>query len=195
MAGQTWLHYYLYGLERVGRFTARRFIGDADWYLEGAKMFISTQDNLTGAFRGGRIEDPVVATSFALLFLAKGRRPVIVAKSRHAPDSDWNRHGHDIAHLVEHVESRWKKDYPAGLSWHIVETQTATLEDLLPEAARLSYGLLQASTCHLYLLEPGSEDLLGVLVDDLARLECPADRHRLSFNGDPLALLIQNRVC
>ncbi len=44
-------------------------------------------------------------------------------------------------------------------------------------------------------LEPGSEDLLGVLVDDLARLECPADRHRLSFNGDPLALLIQNRVC
>jgi Domain of unknown function (DUF4159) len=131
MAGQTWLHYYLYGLERVGRFTARRFIGDADWYLEGAKMFISTQDNLTGAFRGGRIEDPVVATSFALLFLAKGRRPVIVAKSRHAPDSDWNRHGHDIAHLVEHVESRWKKDYPAGLSWHIVETQTATLEDLL----------------------------------------------------------------
>jgi hypothetical protein len=131
MAGQTWHHYYLYGLERVGRFTARRFIGDADWYLEGAKMFVSTQDNLSGAFRGGRIEDPVVATSFALLFLAKGRRPVIVAKSRHAPESDWNRHGHDLAHLVEHVEARWKKDYPAGLSWHVVETQTATLEDLL----------------------------------------------------------------
>ena len=34
--GQTWLYYYLYGLERVGRFTARRFIGDSDWYLEGA---------------------------------------------------------------------------------------------------------------------------------------------------------------
>ena len=56
---------------------------------------------------------------------------MIIAKSRHAPESDWNRHGHDIAHLVEHVESRWKKDYPAGLSWHVVETRTATLEDLL----------------------------------------------------------------
>ena len=131
MAGQTWLHYYLYGLERVGRFTARRFIGDADWYLEGAKMFVSTQDNLTGAFRGGRIEDPVVATSFALLFLAKGRRPVIVSKSRHAPEPDWNRHGHDIAHLVEHVEARWKKDYPAGLSWHVLDTPSASLEDML----------------------------------------------------------------
>ncbi len=131
MAGQTWHHYYLYGLERVGRFTARRFIGDADWYLEGAKLLVSTQDNLSGAFRGGRIEDPVVATSFALLFLAKGRRPVIVAKSRHDPAADWNRHGHDIAHLVEHVEARWKKDYPAGLSWHVLETPSASLEDML----------------------------------------------------------------
>ena len=129
--GQTWHYYYLYGLERVGRFTARRYIGQADWYLEGAKMFVNTQDAFSGAFRGGRIEDPVVATSFALLFLAKGRRPVIVAKSRHNPESDWNRHGHDIAHLVEHVESRWRKDYPAGLSWHVLDTPQATTEDFL----------------------------------------------------------------
>ncbi|NDC62444.1 MAG: DUF4159 domain-containing protein [Planctomycetia bacterium] len=129
--GQTWHYYYLYGLERVGRFTARRFIGESDWYLEGAKMFVNAQDALSGAFRGGRIEDPVVATSFALLFLAKGRRPVIVAKSRHDPAADWNRHGHDLAHLVEHVESRWRKDYPAGLSWHVVDTPSASLDDLL----------------------------------------------------------------
>ena len=128
--GQTWHYYYLYGLERVGRFTARRFIGSADWYREGARMFVSTQDGFSGAFRGGRIEDPVVATSFALLFLAKGRRPVIVAKSRHDPGNDWNRHGHDIAHLVEHVEARWRKDYPAGLSWHVLDTPTAGIDDL-----------------------------------------------------------------
>ena len=127
--GQTWHYYYLYGLERVGRFTARRFIGEADWYLEGARVLVASQDQLSGAFRGGRIEDPVVATSFALLFLAKGRRPVLVAKSRHDPGTDWNRHGHDIAHLVEHVETLWKKDYPAGLSWHVVDTPSATLDD------------------------------------------------------------------
>jgi hypothetical protein len=129
--GETWLYYYLYGLERVGRFTARRFLGDHDWYREGAAMFLGVQDPLSGSFKGGRIEDPTVATSFALLFLAKGRRPVIVAKSRHEPGSDWNRHGHDIAHLVGHVEKRWQKEYPAGLSWHVVDAPAATVEDLL----------------------------------------------------------------
>jgi hypothetical protein len=129
--GQTWLFYYLYGLERVGRFTARRFIGENDWYLEGAEMFVRVQDRLTGRFNAPRLEDPIVATSFALLFLAKGRRPVIVAKSRHDPRSDWNQHGHDIAHLVEHVETRWRENYPAGLSWHVLDTPAAGREDLL----------------------------------------------------------------
>jgi hypothetical protein len=132
-SGQTWHYYYLYGLERVGRFTARRYIGDHDWFLEGSKLFLAMQDPVTGSFRPGRIEDPVVATSFALLFLAKGRRPVIVAKSRHLPEPDWNRHGHDIAHLVDHLESQpgWKTDYPAGLSWHVLDTASAGLDDLM----------------------------------------------------------------
>jgi len=129
--GDTWLYYYLYGLERVGRFTARRYIGEHDWYRTGARMFVDAQDRLSGQFAARRIEDATVATSFALLFLAKGRRPVIVAKSRHGPGTDWNRHGRDIAHLVEHVESRWQKDYPAGLSWHVLDTPTATHADLM----------------------------------------------------------------
>jgi len=127
---QTWLFYYLYGLERVGRFTARRFIGTHDWYREGAAMFVKAQDQLSGSFRNRGVEDPVVATSFALLFLAKGRRPVVIAKSRHGPGDDWNQHGHDIAHLVDFLESRWRDDYPAGLSWHVVDSQTAATNDL-----------------------------------------------------------------
>ena len=128
--GQQWLRYYLYGLERVGRFTARRFIGNHDWYLEGAKMFVSSQDPLSGSFQSKGSEDAVVATSFALLFLAKGRRPVVIAKSRHGPRNDWNQHGHDISHLVEFIEKRWRDDYPAGLSWHVLNTQEANTQDL-----------------------------------------------------------------
>ncbi|MFM8285089.1 MAG: DUF4159 domain-containing protein [Planctomycetaceae bacterium] len=128
--GNAWHLYYLYGLERVGRFTARRFIGEHDWYLEGARMFVEA-NILDGTFRGRGIDDPVVNMSFQLLFLAKGRRPVIVAKSRHGPDIDWNRHGHEIAHLVEYVEKRWKRDYPAGLSWHVVDSARADAGDLL----------------------------------------------------------------
>jgi hypothetical protein len=128
--GETWLYYYLYGLEQVGRFTARRRIGEHDWYLEGAKMLTASQDRLSGKFVGNRNGDSIVATSFALSFLAKGRRPVIVAKSCHGPEADWNRHGHDVSHLVEYVESRWKRDHPAGLSWRVIYMPTADQDDL-----------------------------------------------------------------
>jgi hypothetical protein len=127
----TWLYYYLYGMERVGRFTARRFIGEHDWFREGAEMLVAAQDRLSGQFTARRLEDATVATSFALMFLGKGRRPVIVAKSLHGPADDWNRHGHDIAHLVEYVEARWRKEYPAGLSWHVLATATASHSDLM----------------------------------------------------------------
>ena len=127
----TWLYYYLYGMERVGRFTARRYIGEHDWFSEGAAMLVANQDRLSGQFTARRLEDATVSTSFALLFLAKGRRPVLIAKSLHGPADDWNRHGHDIAHLVEYVEERWRKDYPAGLSWHVLDTPTAAHTDLM----------------------------------------------------------------
>jgi hypothetical protein len=39
------LYYYLYGLERVGRLTGRRFIGRHDWYREGAEALVQQQDN------------------------------------------------------------------------------------------------------------------------------------------------------
>ena len=66
--------YYLYCLERVGRMTARRFIGAHDWYREGADLLVHMQDNLSGFWMGlGHSEDnPEISTSYALLFLSKG---------------------------------------------------------------------------------------------------------------------------
>ena len=186
--GQTWLYFYLYGLAGVGRFTARRYIGNADWYLEGAKMFIASQDPLDGTFKGSH-EDKVVATSFALLFLAKGRRPVIVSKSRHLPDPDWNRHGHEVAHLVRHVEQRWKRDYPAGLSWHVVDTPSAGLDDLLQAP------VLWLSGSRGLDLGPGAGKKLRAYLDDggfiFAEACCPesagfdADLRRLMEEAFP----------
>ncbi|MEX2092538.1 MAG: prenyltransferase/squalene oxidase repeat-containing protein, partial [Pirellulales bacterium] len=46
-SGQDCLYYYLYGLERAGRLTARRFIGDHDWYREGAEYLVRDQDPLS----------------------------------------------------------------------------------------------------------------------------------------------------
>ena len=127
--GGMWQLYYLYGLERAGRLTARRFIGKADWYREGAKFLVDHQDKLSGFWSGTGMaeESRLVSTSFALLFLSKGRWPVLISKLKHPPDEDWNQHRHDLNNLTRFVESRWKKD----LTWQVVDLRLASVEDLL----------------------------------------------------------------
>ena len=72
--GQVWKYYYLYALERAGRLSGVRFFGQHDWYREGAEELVHDQNPLSGFWRGANQENELVATSFALLFLAKGRR-------------------------------------------------------------------------------------------------------------------------
>lgn len=127
-SSQSYLFYYLYGVERVGRMTGNRFIGQHDWYREGAEMLVKKQDPIAGYWKGIVPEDSQpVGTSLALLFLAKGRRPLLVGKLKHADTVDWNRHRNDLAHLTYDVERRWKRD----LSWQVIDGKAASLEDLL----------------------------------------------------------------
>jgi Domain of unknown function (DUF4159) len=122
-----WLFYYLYGIERTGRMTARRFIGQHDWFREGAKMLIHEQ-LVTGSWPEMQGEsDPLISTAFALLFLSKGRRPVIVAHLKHEPTDDWNRHRSALFNLIGHVEQAWHRD----LTYQVIDPAVATVEDLL----------------------------------------------------------------
>ena len=75
--------YQMYCIERVGRLTGTRFIGATDWYRMGCEHIVGLQDNLRGSWRGSLSHgesNPMIATSFALLFLAKGRRPIAISK-------------------------------------------------------------------------------------------------------------------
>jgi hypothetical protein len=124
-----WPLYYLYGLERAGRLTNQRLIGAHDWYREGSEVLIEQQDKVTGAWieKGlGRI-NPNIGTSFAILFLAKGRRPVVAAKLKHQPQHDWDHHRKDLANVVTYAEKCWQRD----LTWQIIDADVATTEDLL----------------------------------------------------------------
>jgi hypothetical protein len=135
---RAWQLYYLYGLERVGRMSGRRFFytrrGEPrDWYREGAEHLIKTQmDPLTGRFTGKMGEEEKVAelsTALALLFLSKGRRPVVMAKLRHGEleNRDWDNHRSGVPNLTSHIETLWKRD----LSWQTVDLRGATTADLL----------------------------------------------------------------
>ncbi|MCA9262670.1 MAG: DUF4159 domain-containing protein [Planctomycetales bacterium] len=119
--------YYLYSLERAGRLTGRRFIGNHDWYREGADYLVRAQDKLSGAWPGDPpINEKVISTSFSLLFLAKGRRPVLMSKLRRPGTDDWNRHRSDVINLTRYVEKRWQRK----LNWQVIDLRAATANDL-----------------------------------------------------------------
>ena len=86
-----------------------------DWYRLGAEELVDDQDKLGGYWQGALIEgNPILATSFAVLFLAKGRAPVLINKLRHLPLNDWNHDPDDIRNIVAHGLPRLEE--PADLA-------------------------------------------------------------------------------
>jgi hypothetical protein len=60
--------YYLYGLERMGMLTSRRWLGTHDWYKEGADLLLARQQG-DGSW-GNHVQ-----SSYAVLFLKRATRP------------------------------------------------------------------------------------------------------------------------
>lgn len=136
-----WLLYYLYGLERAGRFSGRRFfVNDRgqkhDWYRDGAEYLVGTQNQFAGTWKDGD-QNVIRSTSFALMFLSKGLAPVLINKLQHGPhegnrpvaDVDWNRHPNDIRNLTQLISNRDK--WPKLLTWQTVDVSQATVPDLM----------------------------------------------------------------
>ncbi|MDM4017821.1 DUF4159 domain-containing protein [Roseiconus lacunae] len=121
--------YYLYAIERTGRLSGRRFFGGHDWYREGAEKLLSIQDGFQGFWSGGDWEPASVATSFALLFLSKGKRQVVVGQLEHLADDrpQWQPHPDSLRQLIRHVERSWGRD----LTWQTVRLKDANVVDLL----------------------------------------------------------------
>ena len=65
------LHYYLYGLERVGGLLDRSLLGPHDWYRKGALFLIDTQGN------DGRWANTQTNTCFGVLFLVRATRNAV----------------------------------------------------------------------------------------------------------------------
>ncbi|MCX5655660.1 MAG: DUF4159 domain-containing protein [Planctomycetota bacterium] len=107
--------YWLYCAERVGIASGYKYFGDHNWYKEGAQ-------HLLKANRGGNwgsTED----TCFALLFLYKGRAPVLFNKLRF--DGIWNAHRRDMANLTSYIERAKEQQF----HWQIVELK-APMDEL-----------------------------------------------------------------
>jgi len=100
-------YYYLYALERAGMITGLKYFGSHDWYREGASHLVRRQ-GANGSW-GNEVD-----TAFALLFLAKGKVPVLINKVQW--EGTWNDYPHDVEHLSQFVGEQFEQT----LGWQVV---------------------------------------------------------------------------
>jgi hypothetical protein len=121
--------YTMYGIERIGVASGYKYFGNLDWYQVGADFLVKTQ-RPDGSW--GSVPD----TCFALLFLSRGRAPVMMNKVRYShapaqpnarvPEAPWNQRPRDAANV-----SRWVgKQSERTLNWQIIDLDVATVRDL-----------------------------------------------------------------
>jgi hypothetical protein len=127
---QTWKFYYLYGLERAGRLSGQRYFGNHDWYREGAEHLLQLQDPLTGKWSrgsGAGESKEIIASAIALLFLSKGRSPILINKLQHGEGDNWDNHREGVRQLVDVVSQDWK----TYMTFQTVNPDFRPLEDLM----------------------------------------------------------------
>jgi hypothetical protein len=110
-----YVHYWLYACERVGIASGFKYLGRHNWYAEGAKAIIAKQ----GANGSWGSSDE---TSLALLFLIKGRAPILLNKLHF--DGAWDMHPHDAANLAKYVGQ--VKEQP--MNWQVINLEAPVEE-------------------------------------------------------------------
>ena len=101
--------YNLYGVERVGLASGFKYFGAHEWYRELARQVISAQLP-DGSWPG----DPRVETPYMLLFLARGRHPILMNKLRFS--GYWANRPHDVANLARFASHEIERP----LNWQVV---------------------------------------------------------------------------
>ncbi len=105
-------YYNVYGLERLGRLTGQRFIGTKDWYWRGCEWLLSRQQK-DGDWGDNTLyydKFKSLSTSFALLFLSKGRTPVLLSKLAYGS------HTMDPSGVI--IEQQMPGDPPGVVGWN-----------------------------------------------------------------------------
>ncbi len=118
-SGGRWVHYMLFGYERVGEASGFTHFGNHVWFTEGAKFLLATQQE-DGSWSGslpGNID-----TAYALLFLSRGRAPVVMQKLQFA--GRWDNRTRDVAALVRWLRHQTERHE----NWQVVSADASPAE-------------------------------------------------------------------
>ncbi len=186
--------YCLYGLERAGRLTGQRYFGEHDWYRLGCLLLVDMQeiggyweDHANRALGG----EPLIATSFALLFLAKGRTPVLISKLAHNDRNslDWNRKRSDMRHLVDFCSKELFKRQP--MAWQVFDVrqkEAGNKEEIRDLAAELLQSPIVFFNGHNFAPRDKEEEILKEYVNNGGFILAEACCGSTDFHNDFRAL-------
>ena len=110
------IYYYLYGVERIGLASGYKYFGKSNWYKAGATVILNAQRK-DGNW-GGR----AYQTAYALLFLLRGKYPVVFNKLEYK--GDWNNNSRDMASLTRWMGNTFEKTF----SWQIIHLRVPVSE-------------------------------------------------------------------
>jgi hypothetical protein len=110
-----YLGYNLFGIERVGLASGFKHLGKHDWFVELLAKVLPLQTR-DGAFgRSSSLRDTLIDTSFVMLFLSRGRHPVMMNKLRF--EGEWTNRPRDVANLTAYASRELERQ----LNWQVVD--------------------------------------------------------------------------
>ena len=109
-----YMGYDLFGMERAGLACGYKFFGSHDWYRQLASKVLPMQwpDGAWGYEDHG--VDTLVDTAYTLLFLSRGRHPVLMTKLKF--DKYWDNRPRDAANLARFAG----RELERPLNWQVV---------------------------------------------------------------------------
>lgn len=117
-------YYSFYGVERIGLASGYKYLGGVNWYDDGASFLLKRQG------KDGNWSN-AVDTSFCVLFLARGRSPIILNKLEYevglgdkARKGNWNQRPRDVANLARFIGRQIERN----LNWQIVNLGASVSE-------------------------------------------------------------------
>ncbi|MCC5828182.1 MAG: DUF4159 domain-containing protein [Phycisphaeraceae bacterium] len=214
--------YLAVSYERVALANGRRYFGNTDWFVQGARSLRSDMrgmrpdhpegmDSFTGSGRGR-----IVESSFALMFLSRGRVPVWATKLE-VPGVAWNNRPNDLYFLTQALSDLREQElsfytanlarpadelidtpilyFSAGREFELTPEQTANLRRYIDLGGMLVLNNEGGSSG----FEHSAEDLVAKLFPGRALEPAPADHplFRSLFNiesGGRHARILSNGV-
>ena len=167
--------YAWYGIERIGVASGLKYIGTIDWYREGCNRIVPMAPSWN-AERG-----PVPGTSFALLFMVRGRGAVLMNKldyelnqpagrNEKVREAHWNQRPRDAANVTRFIGHEREKFY----NWQIVNLK-------VPEAELHDAPIMYIAGDQALDMKKDDEAKLRLYVEQGGLILCNADCNSQNF--------------